>query len=393
MSDKTNMFNAYINDEDKDKEVSKTDSETNDESTESSTFKSPDRITDEGLTKHQNLFSRSSTRIEIIGDEVTELSSSLPKFILPWQDNISIREKYTQKLIEAGYTTVELIATASADEISDATSIPIDQVEKMIELSHNWHEFKFDTAASILAQRSEMVRLSTGCASVDHILGGGIEPKSITEFYGEFITGKTQICMQTALMTALPVEMGGLDSNVVYIDTEGSFRPERIVQMAGKYKIDPDFILKRIFVARAHNSDIQMKLVNNVINLAKHHEIKLLIIDSLTSNFRSEFIGKHSLVERQQKLNRHLQQIMRVADILDLAVIITNQVMSSMDENNKTVIPVGGNILAHGSTHRIHFTKQGTGTAVRNAKLVASPSLPLSSTSFMITKYGIEEVH
>ena len=135
-----------------------------------------------------------------------------------------------------------------------------------------------------------------------------------------------------------------------------------------------------------------MKLVNNVINLAKHHEIRLLIIDSLTSNFRSEFIGKNSLVERQQKLNRHIQQLMRVADILDLAVMITNQVMSSMDEYNKTVKPVGGNILAHGSTHRIHFTKQGSGTAVRNAKLVASPSLPLNSTSFMITKYGIEEI-
>lgn len=253
--------------------------------------------------------------------------------------------------------------------------------------------FEFQTAAKLLEIRNQMIKIPTGCKAFDKIIGGGIEPCSITEFYGAYTTGKTQMSMQLAFNTVLPVKLGGLGGYVVYIDSEGSFRPERITQMANEREVEPRIILDKILIGRAHNSDIQMKLVDDVLGLAEEKDIKLVIVDSLTSAFRAEYIGKGALIERQQKLNQHMRQLSKVADLLGIAVVVTNQVSAVIDGFENTVIPVGGNIIAHGSTHRIHFKKSPKRPQIRIANLVASPSYPDDSAAFEITQAGIQDIN
>lgn len=262
-----------------------------------------------------------------------------------------------------------------------------------IELSKNRITMEFQTAANLLDERNQLTKIPTGCKSFDKIIGGGIEPRSITEFYGAYTTGKTQMSIQLAFNTALPVKLGGLNGDVVYIDSEGSFRPERVIQIANEFDIDPKIILDKILIGRAHNSDIQMALVDNVLELAESKNIRLLIVDSLTAAFRAEYVGKGALMDRQQKLNKHMRQLSRVADILDIAVVVTNQVSAVIDGFENTVIPVGGNIIAHGSTHRLHFKKSPKRPQIRIVNLVASPSYPEASTVFEIAQSGIRDVN
>ncbi len=309
------------------------------------------------------------------------------KTILPWDEDNSLSE-YSQKLHDAGYDSVRLLATASKEEIHILTGISEEFAELIINKAKKWCDFDFQSAATILNDRSQLIHIPTGSKSLDKILGGGIEPQSITEFYGAFATGKTQLCIQLAVNTVLE-----LNGDVIYIDTEGSFRPERVMQICKGKNIDPNRVLERIFVGRAHNTDIQIQLTNNVIQLAKNKNIRLLICDSLTSTFRAEYVGKGALLDRQQKLNQHMRQLSRIADMLNLAVVVTNQVMSVINSFENTVVPIGGNILAHSVTHRIHFTKSSKKPAVRHAKIVASPSLPDANAAFKITETGIKDVN
>ncbi|MHA2251710.1 MAG: DNA repair and recombination protein RadA, partial [Candidatus Kariarchaeaceae archaeon] len=302
-------------------------------------------------------------------DFVSEQTNETDRSILPWDEQSSISTKYSKKLREAGYNSVRLLATATTGEIHELTGIPEEYAEQIVTKAKEWCHFKFETAANILDNRTQLVHIPTGSRVFDQILGGGIEPKSITEFYGAFTTGKTQLCIQLAVNAASPKELGGLDGEVIYIDTEGSFRPERVMQICRGKNINPQSVLDRIFVGRAHNTDIQMQLTNHVIQLAKEKDIKLLVVDSLTSTFRAEYIGKGALLERQQKLNQHVRQLSRIADLLNIAVVITNQVMSVINSFENTVIPVGGNILAHGSTHRIHFKKSSKRPSVRYVEI------------------------
>jgi len=332
---------------------------------------------------------------ETLSDSLKEIkvskpnSLSFPKSILPWSDNQS---EFTESLLGAGYTSIQNIATASMGEIALLTIIPEDLIEKLLDTAKSWKQFNFNTAADLLLTRASFSRISTGSSAVDALLGGGIEPSGITEFYGAFTTGKTQLCIQLAVNTALPESLGGLDGDVIYIDTEGSFRPERIVQMCKGVQADPEQILNRIMVGRAHTTTMQMQLTNMLLEYAEDRNIKLVIIDSLTSNFRSEYIGKGAIMERQQKLNQHLQQISRIGDLLQAAIVVTNQVMAVMDVENNATQPIGGNILAHGSTHRIELSKSRRHPTHRHAKLIASPSLPEGKASFMILEAGLQDI-
>ncbi|MHA2402310.1 MAG: DNA repair and recombination protein RadA [Candidatus Kariarchaeaceae archaeon] len=323
---------------------------------------------------------------ETDGTEETLQESSAPENPSSWDSESSLTARYRTELQNAGYTHVQVLVTANKEEIHDLTGIPLEHAEQIINQAKKWYDFDFQTAASVLNDRSLLVRIPTGSTAFDRILGGGIEPRSITEFYGAFTTGKTQMCMQLAVNT-----VHELDGDVIYIDTEGSFRPERIMQICKARDIDPQGILDRILVGRAHNTDIQMQLAHHVIQIAKERQVKLLVVDSLTSTFRAEYVGKGALMDRQQKLNQHIRQLSRVADMFNIAVVITNQVLSVISGFENTILPVGGNILAHGSTHRIHFIKSKKRPSVRYAKIVASPSLPDADASFEITGGGIRD--
>ena len=236
-----------------------------------------------------------------------------------------------------------------------------------------------------------MANFSSGVRGLDELLEGGVETQAITEFIGEFGAGKTQLCHQLAVMVQLPVEQGGLEAKALYIDAEGTFRPERIIQIAKYRKQNPEKTLENIIYARAYNSDHQMLLVDEAKKLIEKENIKLVVVDSLISHFRSEYPGRENLAARQQKLNRHISQLLRLATVYNLAVIVTNQVLASPDVFfGNPLRPAGGNIMAHGCTYRIWLRKGREGKRI--ARIIDSPKHAEKETVFTITENGVVDL-
>jgi DNA repair protein RadA len=250
----------------------------------------------------------------------------------------------------------------------------------------------FKSAEDVWERRKSIARITTGSQELDDSLGGGgAETGSLIEFFGEFRTGKTQIMHQLCVNVQLPVEQGGLEANALYIDTEGTFRPERIIQMAEDLDLDHTKVLKNIVFGRAYNSDHQILLVKEAANLIKEKNIKLIVVDSLIGHFRSEYIGRGTLASRQQLINQHLHDLLRLCDIYpELAIVVTNQVQAKPDVfYGNPLRATGGNVVAHGSTIRVYLRK-GKGEQ-RVAKIVDAPHLPESEAVFAITEDGIKD--
>jgi DNA repair protein RadA len=246
------------------------------------------------------------------------------------------------------------------------------------------------TGDVIMEKRRNIDKLTTGSRALDELLGGGIESCSITEFFGEFGSGKTQIIHQLCVNVTRSAEDGGLDGHVVYIDTENTFRPERIVQMSMAYDLDPTDILQKIHVARAFNSHHQMLLVEKAKEIAKEHPIKLIIVDSLTAHFRAEYIGRGSLAERQQKLNKHLHALLQFADLNKAAVAVTNQVAAKPDAFfGDPTRAIGGHVLGHTSTFRLYLRKSKGNRRI--ARLIDSPNLPEGEAVITIIEDGVRD--
>jgi len=295
------------------------------------------------------------------------------------------------KLRELGFHTVESLAMATIRELVQA-GIGEKRAFEIVNAARASSSLSFIRADELLAKQQNILRLTTGSKKLDALLGGGIETQAITEFYGEYGSGKSQIAHQLCVNVQLPVEKGGLEGGALYIDTENTFRIERISQMAGYMGLDPQETLKHIILAEAYTSDHQMFLLENADKVIKENNIKLIIIDSLTAHFRSEYIGRESLAERQQKLNQHMHRLIRLARVFNAVAFVTNQVMSSPDVFfGESVRPIGGHIVAHTSHTRIYLRKAGRGP-VRIARLVSSPYLPEGECVFKITENGIEDV-
>ena len=295
-----------------------------------------------------------------------------------------------EKLIQAGYKTLESIAVASPMELVEAAGLGEVTAGKAIIAARESLEMGYETADILHARRQQIGRISTGSKELDALVGGGIETQSITEVYGQYASGKTQWAFQLSVMAQLPKEQGGLNGNVLYIDTENSFRPERVVQVAKAKELDPDKVLKNIFVARAYNADHQMLLAEKAGEMVREKNIKLVIVDSLTSQFRSEFIGRGQLSDRQQRLNKHMHALMKLAEMHNLAVLVTNQVMSRPDIMfGDPTAPIGGHIVGHNSKTRLYLRKAKDDKRV--AKLVDSPSLPDGEAVYRVTEKGIED--
>ncbi|MDI6730854.1 MAG: DNA repair and recombination protein RadA [Candidatus Altarchaeum sp.] len=293
-----------------------------------------------------------------------------------------------EKLREMGFQTVESIAVASIGELKDA-GLTDASAEKIINAARENLKMGFETGLEYMEKRKAVGRILTGSKELDNLLGGGIETRSITEFYGQFSSGKTQIGLQATVNVQLPVDKGGLNGTAVFIDTEGTFRPERLMQMAAAKNLDPKDVLKNIMVARAYNSDHQILLAEKAGEIAEEKNVRLVVVDSLTSHFRSEYSGRGELASRQQKLNRHLHSLQRdLADMHNIAVIVTNQVMANpgMMFGDPTT-PIGGNIVGHLSTYRIYLRKSKGNKRI--ARLVDSPCLPEGECVFEITANGI----
>jgi len=296
-----------------------------------------------------------------------------------------------QKLRELGFHTVESLAMATVRELEPA-GISEKKALAIINAARSSIGISFIRADELLRMRQNVLRLTTGSKALDKLLDGGLETQTITEFYGEYGSGKSQICHQLCVNVQLPPERGGLNGAALYIDTENTFRTERIVQMAKHLGIDPENVVKNIIYAEAYTSDHQMFLLENADKVIKENNVKLIIIDSLTAHFRSEYLGREMLAVRQQKLNKHMHKLIRLARAFNAVAVVTNQVMAKPDMFfGDAIHPVGGHIVGHTSHTRIYLRKASHGP-VRIARLVSSPYLPEGEEVFKITENGIEDV-
>jgi len=340
------------------------------------------------------------------------------------------------KLTDAGYNTVKSVAVASPGELSENAGVGDSTAEKIIRAARQEADVGgFETGAQLLERRQEIGKLKTLVPEVDEMLGGGMETQSITETYGEFGSGKSQFTHQLAVNVQLPTEHGGLEKSAIFIDTEDTFRPERIAQMVkglegeiledvvrrdleGYDKDDVealeldagiddlseeaeevlddlvDEFLDRIHVAKAFNSNHQILLAEKARDMADDLEdtefpVGLLAVDSLTAHFRAEYVGRGNLANRQQKLNKHMHDILRVASLHNAAAVVTNQVQSNPDSMfGDPTKPVGGNILGHTSTFRIYIRKSKKDKRI--IKLVDAPNLPDGESVLRIKEEGLK---
>ncbi|KAF9015099.1 Rad51-domain-containing protein [Cyathus striatus] len=286
-----------------------------------------------------------------------------------------------KKLAEAGLNTVEAVAFTPKKHLVTIKGISDQKADKILAEAQKIVPLGFQSATEVHARRSELVHITTGSKQLDALLGGGIETGAITELFGEFRTGKSQLCHTLAVTCQLPVSMGGGEGKCLYIDTEGTFRPVRLLAVAERYGLNGEEVLDNVAYARAYNADHQHALLTSASALMS--EFCLLIVDSCTALYRTDFSGRGELSSRQNHLGKFLRTLQRLADEFGIAVVVTNQVMSNPDAaagpyagNEKK--PIGGNIMAHASTTRLQLKKARGNT--RTCKIYDSPCLPEMET-------------
>jgi DNA repair protein RadA len=296
-----------------------------------------------------------------------------------------------EKLQEAGFDDLMAIAVSSPSALAEAADIGEATAIKIIAAAKKMADVGgFVTGDVIMEQRRTVSKLTTSSKALDELIGGGIESCAITEFFGEFGSGKTQITHQLCVNACRGEEDGGLDAHTVFIDTENTFRPERIIQMSMAHDLDPTEVLQKIHVARAFNSHHQMLLVEKAKEIAKSNPVKLMVVDSLTAHFRAEYIGRGALADRQQKLNKHLHAILNFADLNKAAVAVTNQVAAKPDAFfGDPTRAIGGHILGHTSTFRLYLRKSKGNRRI--ARLIDSPNLPEGEAVITVIEDGIRD--
>ncbi len=307
------------------------------------------------------------------------------------EDLPGVGPSIAEKLRASGFSDVLSIAVSSPGTIGELADIGEGIAAKIIAAARQAADVGgFETGDVIYERRKNVTKITTGSKAFDQLLGGGVETGAITEMFGEFGSGKTQIAFQLCINAQLPKEKGGLDGHVIFIDTENTFRPERIEQLALGAGIDPNEALKRVHVARAFNSSHQMLLVERAKDLAKQYPVRLLVVDSLTADFRTEYVGRGMLADRQQKLNRHMHDLLKFAEMNNAAAVVTNQVMANPGIMfGDPTRPIGGHIVAHTATFRLYLRKSKGDKRI--VKLIDSPNLPEGEAVISVTTDGIRD--
>ncbi|MHA2398081.1 MAG: DNA repair and recombination protein RadA [Promethearchaeota archaeon] len=320
-----------------------------------------------------------------------DVESSNAKSSYALQDLPGVGDATLKKLKDAGIISIRTLAMYPLSKLTDEVGLGLKTAEKLVKTAQDVEKMGFKSADIIWEKRKLLNKLTTGSQNLDDLLGGGIEPGAVTELFGEYRTGKTQVVHQLCVNVQLQYEQGGLEGSALYVDTEGTFRPERIIQMASGLDLDYNDVLRNITVGRAYNSDHQMVLVKEAPKIIEDKNIKLIIVDSLIGHFRSEYIGRGTLASRQQTLNSHIHDLLRLSEVYDeLVVVFTNQVSAKPDVfYGNPLTHTGGHIVAHGSTIRV-FLRKGKGEQ-RIAKVVDAPNIPESDTVFSITEDGIKD--
>ncbi len=312
------------------------------------------------------------------------------KGIKELEDLPGIGPTTAEKLKAAGYDSIEKIATASPHELSELTGIKVEAAKGAVDAAKQATTLEFSTGNQVFERRNALGKIKTGSKSLDELLGGGVEQNAITEAYGKFASGKTQLGFQLAVNAQRSVKDGGVEGRVLFIDTEGTFRPDRIEQIAKAAELDPKNVLENIYVVRATTTDQQILAIERADKLVRESNIKLVIVDSLMALFRSEFLGRGALGERQQKLNSHIHKLQKLADNYNLAVYISNQVMDNPGILfGDPTTPVGGNVVAHAATTRLYMRKSKE--EKRIVRLVDSPNMPEGEAVIKITPDGVKD--
>lgn len=322
-----------------------------------------------------------------MSDEEIERSGAIPIERLAVN---GITQTDLTRLGEFGLYTVESVAYTPKKHLLTIKGISEAKADKLLSEASKLVPLGFTTASDVHQTRSGLITLTTGSSQLDTLLGGGIETGAITEMFGEFRTGKSQLCHTLAVTCQLPIDQGGGEGKCLYIDTEGTFRPERLHQIARRYGLNGDEVLDNVAYARAHNSDHQMQLLQMAANMMTKSRFSCLIVDSIMALYRTDYAGRGELSARQTHVAKFMRTLQRLADEFGIAVVITNQVVAQVDGamfNPDPKKPIGGNIVAHASTTRLYF-KKGKGVQ-RICKIYDSPCLPESECVFAIHEDGI----
>ncbi|AWB27717.1 DNA repair and recombination protein RadA [Halococcoides cellulosivorans] len=324
-----------------------------------------------------------------------------------------------EKLRDNGFESFQGVAVASPGELSNTADIGESSASDIVQAAREAADIGgFESGSTVLERREQIGKLSWGVDEVDDLLGGGVETQSITEVYGEFGAGKSQVTHQLAVNVQLPADHGGLEGSAIFVDSEDTFRPERIDDMVRGLPEDTiqalldqrdiegspgddetmeallESVLDKIHVAKAFNSNHQILLAEKAQELASDSQddefpVRLLCVDSLTAHFRAEYVGRGQLADRQQKLNKHLHDLMRIGDLYNTAVLVTNQVASNPDSFfGDPTQPIGGNILGHTSTFRMYLRKSKD--EKRIVRLVDAPNLPDGEAVMTVTQDGLK---
>lgn len=296
-----------------------------------------------------------------------------------------------KKLEDAGLFTVEAVAYSPKRHLTRIKGISDAKADKIQQEAYKLIPMGFTTATEFHAKRSELITITTGSKELDKLLQGGIETGSITEIFGEFRTGKTQLCHTLAVTCQLPIDIGGGEGKAIYIDTENTFRPERLLAVADRYGLDGQQVMDNVAYAKAYNTEHQSQLLLQTSAMLAESRYCLLIVDSATALYRTDYSGRGELSERQMHLGRFLRTLLRLADEFGVAVVITNQVVAQVDGASMFQTdpkkPIGGHIMAHASTTRLYLRK-GRGET-RICKIYDSPCLPEAEAMFAINADGI----
>ncbi|CAI0465739.1 unnamed protein product, partial [Linum tenue] len=320
-------------------------------------------------------------------DDEEELFEAIDKLI-----SQGINSGDVKKLQDAGIYTCNGLMMHTKKHLTGIKGLSEAKVDKICEAAEKIVNFGYMTGSDALLKRKAVIRITTGSQALDELLGGGVETSCITEAFGEFRSGKTQLAHTLCVSTQLPTNMNGGNGKVAYIDTEGTFRPDRIVPIAERFGMDPGAVLDNIIYARAYTYEHQYNLLLGLAAKMSEEPFRLLVVDSVIALFRVDFTGRGELADRQQKLAQMLSRMTKIAEEFNVAVYMTNQVIA--DPGGGVFIsdpkkPAGGHVLAHAATIRLMFRK-GKGEQ-RVCKVFDAPNLPEAEAVFQITPGGIAD--
>ena len=285
------------------------------------------------------------------------------------------------KMREGGILSLMSVATSTPGQMSDACGMTAASARKVINAARDMCELGFEMGNEVQEKEEATGIIATHYEPIDRLLGGGLELGTTMEVFGEFACGKTNLSHLLAVSTLKQYP----DSYVVWIDTESTFKTSRIRDFCKGLDVDPELVLKHIKVGKALTSDHQILLTENIEKdiVEKEHDVKLLILDSLTNHFRAEYLGRGTLANRQQTLNGYLHKIGKLADMYTMAVYMTNQIQADpgqmFGDPNKAI---GGNIVGHFATTRLYIRKAAKNT--RKIILIDSPNLAPGDAHFEI---------